>query len=59
MLKWKQKYKIIDYLLIIVGTTLLAIAINVYFDAMGMVIGGVTGLATLRMGFGKAACRCR
>lgn len=47
MLKWKQKYKIIDYLLIIVGTTLLAIAINVYFDAMGMVIGGVTGLAII------------
>ena len=31
MLRWKQKYKVIDYVLIIVGTTLLAIALNVYF----------------------------
>ncbi len=47
MLRWKQKYKVIDYVLIIVGTTLLAIALNVYFEAMGLVIGGVTGLAII------------
>lgn len=34
-----------DYLLIITGTTLLALAINVFFDKLGMVIGGVTGIA--------------
>lgn len=47
MLQLKKKYKIIDYLLIIVGTTLLATAINVYFDALGMVTGGVTGLSII------------
>ncbi len=51
MLKWKQKYKVLDYGLIIVGTTLLAIAINVYFEAMGLVTGGVTGIAIIIKNF--------
>ena len=38
---------IIDYLLIIVGVTLLAISLNVFFEPMEMVIGGVTGLAII------------
>lgn len=40
-----RKSPVVDYLLIIVGTTLLALSINVFFDKLGMVIGGVTGIA--------------
>ncbi len=34
-----------DYLLIILGTTLLAFALNMFFERMDLVTGGVTGLA--------------
>ena len=34
-----------EYILIVIGTLMLAIGINVFFDPLGMVIGGVTGLA--------------
>lgn len=40
-----RKSLVVDYLLIIIGTTLLALSINVFFDKLGMVIGGVTGIA--------------
>lgn len=40
-----NRHPILDYLLMIVGTTLLAIAINSLFDPMNLVTGGVTGLA--------------
>ena len=36
-----------DYIRIIIGTTLLAIAISLFFDPLGMVIGGVTGIAII------------
>ncbi|MBC7959088.1 MAG: YitT family protein [Vallitaleaceae bacterium] len=36
-----------DYIRIILGTTLLAIAISLFFDPLGMVIGGVTGIAII------------
>lgn len=36
-----------EYFLIILGTTLLAIAITVFFDAYGMVIGGISGIAII------------
>ena len=40
------KQKVIkEYLLIIVGTTLLACAINLFFEKQDLVTGGVTGLA--------------
>lgn len=34
-----------DYLLIIIGTTLLACAINLFFEKQNLVTGGITGLA--------------
>lgn len=40
-----RKSPVVDYLLIIIGTTLLALSINLFFDKLGMVIGGVTGIA--------------
>ncbi len=40
-----KKTKTRDALLIIVGTLLIALSINWVFDPMGMVTGGVTGLA--------------
>lgn len=40
-----KKNPIADYILIIIGTTLLALGINVFFDKLGMVVGGVTGIA--------------
>lgn len=40
-----KKNPIIDYILIIIGTTFLALGINVFFDKLGMVVGGVTGIA--------------
>lgn len=47
MLKWKKKYKIADYLLIIIGSTVLAIGINSYFEPLGLVTGGVTGISII------------
>jgi uncharacterized membrane-anchored protein YitT (DUF2179 family) len=40
-----KRHPLIDYLLIIVGTTLLALSINMFFDPLELVTGGVTGLA--------------
>ncbi len=42
-----KRHPIIDYLLIIIGTTILAISINMFFDPLEMVTGGVTGLAII------------
>ncbi len=36
-----------DYIVIIIGTTLLAAAINMFFEPMELVTGGVTGLAII------------
>ncbi|MDO4765207.1 MAG: YitT family protein [Eubacteriales bacterium] len=47
MLKLRKKHKFIDYLLIIIGTTLLATGINVYYEGLGIVTGGVTGLSII------------
>lgn len=37
----------IDYLYIIVGVTILAMAINVFYEPLEMVMGGVTGIAII------------
>lgn len=42
-----NKQKIIEYLSIIIGTTSLAIAINVFFEPFGIVTGGVSGLSII------------
>lgn len=42
-----KRHPFYDYLLIIVGTTLLAISINMFFDPLELVTGGVTGLAII------------
>lgn len=41
------KQNLIQYLSIIVGTTSLAIAINVFFEPFGVVTGGVSGLSII------------
>ena len=43
----KKKDWYLDYLLIIVGTGLMALAINSVFDATGLVTGGFSGIAIL------------
>ena len=42
-----KRHPIIDYMLIIIGTTILAVSINMFFDPLEMVTGGVTGLAII------------
>lgn len=42
-----KRHPILDYFLIIIGTTILAISINMFFDPLEMVTGGVTGLAII------------
>jgi len=46
-----HRHPILDYLYIIVGTTLLAISINMFFDPLDLVTGGVTGLAIIIKAF--------
>lgn len=48
-----MKQNIIEYLYIIVGTTILAIAINVFFDPFEIVTGGVSGLAIIIKSFAE------
>ena len=43
----KKKNWYLDYLLIIVGTGLMALSINSVFDATGLVTGGFSGIAIL------------
>ena len=43
----KKKKWYLDYLLIIAGTGLMALAINSVFDATGLVTGGFSGIAIL------------
>lgn len=38
---------LIDYIMISIGTTLLALAINLFFDCLAMVTGGVTGIGII------------
>lgn len=38
---------ITDYILIILGTTLLAFSINVFFEPLEMITGGITGIAII------------
>jgi uncharacterized membrane-anchored protein YitT (DUF2179 family) len=42
-----NKQKLIEYLYIVTGTTILAIAINVFFEPYNLVIGGVSGLSII------------
>ena len=49
----KKKNWYLDYLLIIVGTGLMALAINSVFDATGLVTGGFSGMADQRLFFCK------
>ncbi len=46
-MKRTKKELVKDYIYIIVGTTLLAIAINAFFEKQDLVTGGVTGLAII------------
>ena len=45
----KKKNWYLDYLLIIVGTGLMALAINSVFDATGLVTGGFSGVQDQRI----------
>ncbi len=42
-----KKSKIRDYLFILVGTAMMAVSINLIYDPMGMVTGGVTGIGII------------
>ena len=42
-----KKSKLLEYLMIIVGTGLMSLAINSVFDASGMVTGGFSGVAII------------
>ena len=42
-----KKSQLLEYLMIIAGTGLMALAINSVFDASGMVTGGFSGIAIL------------
>lgn len=42
-----KKQKFFEYLIIIIGTTSLAIAINVFFEPFNLVTGGVSGLSII------------
>lgn len=47
MLQGNKRAWYIDYILIILGTALMAVAINSVFDAAGMVTGGFSGVAII------------
>ena len=47
MSPWGKKLKYMDYLLIIVGTCLIAVAVISAFDKAGMVTGGFSGVAII------------
>ena len=47
MLQSRKKIWYLDYLMIIVGTALMSVAINSVFDMSGMVTGGFSGIAIL------------
>ena len=47
MIPWGKKLKYMDYLLIIVGTCLMAVAVISAFDKAGMVTGGFSGVAII------------
>ena len=47
MLQSSKKMWYLDYLMIIVGTALMSVAINSVFDMSGMVTGGFSGIAIL------------
>ena len=50
---WKSKFKKnvwLDYLLIIIGTTLMSVAIKCIFDPINLVTGGVSGIAIVVRG---------
>lgn len=42
-----QKSKLMNYLIIIIGTIFIAMAINLVYEPLGMVTGGVTGIGIL------------
>jgi uncharacterized membrane-anchored protein YitT (DUF2179 family) len=47
-MEFKSRRKpIIDYIYMIIGTTFLAIAINLFLDPLELVTGGVTGIAII------------
>lgn len=47
MKRFRKKPWYLDYILIVVGTGLMALAINSVFDASGMVTGGFSGVAII------------
>ena len=48
MFQNNKKAAFLDYLMIIVGTALMATAINSVFDMSGMVTGGFSGIAIVQ-----------
>ena len=40
-----NRHPLLDFFMIVIGTTLLAISINLFFDPLELVTGGVTGIA--------------
>lgn len=45
MEKYMMKSKLLHYVFVIIGTVLMAVSIRLVYEPMGMVTGGVTGLA--------------
>ena len=50
-----KKSKLLEYLMIIVGTGLMSLAINSVFDASGMVTGGFSGAKRVKLTLGEFA----
>ena len=48
-----------DYILMLVGTALIAVSIQCVYDPVSMVTGGFTGLAIIIKEIGRASCRDR
>ena len=57
MFQNNKKAAFLDYLMIIVGTALMATAINSVFDMSGMVTGGFSGIAILVKERRRESCR--
>ena len=39
-----QKSKILSYIMLIIGTIFIAMAVNLVYEPLGMITGGVTGI---------------
>lgn len=46
-MKQKSENAVMDYIFVFIGTLLMAVALNVFFDPNNIVIGGATGIAVI------------